>query len=86
VAAAAQAGDGLGLAIVGRGFEATVAVPLKGTLVEALPTVARRVADICPTGAFGLKGVGTCASDDASRPILRPDGRPASIIPLTRVP
>jgi len=86
VAVAAEAGDGLGLAIVGRGFEATVAVPLKGTLVEALPTVARRVADICPTGAFGLKGVGTCASDDASRPILRPDGRPASIIPLTRVP
>ena len=30
--------------------------PLKGTLVEALPTVARRVADICPTGAFGLEG------------------------------
>ena len=86
VAVAAEAGDGLGLAIVGRGFEATVAVPLRGTLVEALPSVARRVADICPTGAFGLKGVGTCAPDDAGRPVLRSDGRPATIIPLTRVP
>ena len=85
VAVAAEAGDGLGLAIVGRGFEATVAVPLRGTLVEALPSVARRVADICPTGAFGLKGAGTCAPDDASRPVLRPDGRLATIIPLTRV-
>ena len=86
VAVAARAGDGLGLAIVGRGFDAAVAVPLRGTLVEALPSVARQVADICPTGAFGLKGVGTCAPNDPSRPLLRPDGRPAVIIPLTRVP
>jgi formate dehydrogenase major subunit len=57
VAAAAEAGDRLGLAIVGRGFEATVAVPLKGTMVEALPTAARRAAEVCPTGAFALKSV-----------------------------
>jgi NADH dehydrogenase/NADH:ubiquinone oxidoreductase subunit G len=55
VTAAAQAGDGLGLAIVGRGFEAAVAVPLKGTMIEALPTAARRAAEVCPTGAFALK-------------------------------
>jgi len=53
--AAAEAGDGLGLAIVGRGFEAAVAAPLKGTMSEALPTAARRVAEVCPTGAFALK-------------------------------
>jgi formate dehydrogenase major subunit len=86
VAVAAAAGDGLGLAIVGRGFEASVAVPLKGTLVEALPTVARQVADICPTGAFGLKGAGSCASDPPPRPILLSDGRPATVIPLRPSP
>lgn len=55
VMAAAQAGDGLGLAIVGRGFDATVAVPLRGTMIEALPTAARRAAEVCPTGAFAIK-------------------------------
>jgi formate dehydrogenase major subunit len=55
VIAAAEAGDGLGLAIVGRGFDAAVAVPLKGTMIEALPTAARRAAEVCPTGAFALK-------------------------------
>jgi formate dehydrogenase major subunit len=86
VAVAAEAGDGLGLAIIGRGFETTVAVPLKGTLVEAVPTVARRVAEVCPTGAFGLKGVGSCsAPDDEGRPIVGSDGRPAVVIPVTRV-
>jgi formate dehydrogenase major subunit len=53
--AAAETGAGLGLAIVGRGFDASVAVPLRGTLVEALPQAARRVADVCPTGAFAVK-------------------------------
>jgi hypothetical protein len=57
---AARAGEGLGLAIVGRGFDAAVAVPLKGTLVEALPAVAREVAAACPTGAFAVKGEGGC--------------------------
>jgi formate dehydrogenase major subunit len=56
VKAAAAAGDELGLAIVGRGFDATVAVPLRGTLVEGLPTAAKRAAEVCPTGAFALKG------------------------------
>ena len=56
VAVAERAGDGLGLAIVGRGFDAAVAVPLKGTLIEALPAVARDVAAVCPTGAFALEG------------------------------
>jgi formate dehydrogenase major subunit len=82
VAVAAEAGERLGLAIVGRGFEATVAVPLRGTLAEAIPAVARRVADICPTGAFALKGVGTCAVDSAPAPVHRPDGSAARVIPL----
>jgi formate dehydrogenase major subunit len=83
VAVAAEAGERLGLAIVGRGFEATVAVPLRGTLAEAVPSVARRVADICPTGAFALKGAGTCAPDHAGdRPIFQADGRRVTVIPL----
>jgi len=40
------------------------------------------VADICPTGAFALKGVGTCAPHDDSRPVLHADGRRATVIPL----
>lgn len=86
VTVAAQAGEHLGLAIVGRGFEATVAVPLRGTLAEGLPSVARRVVDICPTGAFALKGVGTCGYDEGDHPPRRDGGRPAIIIPLTPVP
>jgi formate dehydrogenase major subunit len=58
VTAAAEAGDGLGIAIVGRGFEAVVAVPLRGTLIDALPSAARKVAQVCPTGAFALKDAG----------------------------
>ena len=60
VAAAAAAGELLGLAIVGRGFEATVAVPLRGTMIEALPAAARRAAEVCPTGAIALKSHGGC--------------------------
>jgi len=60
VAAAAEAGKGLGLAIVGRGFEASVAVPLKGTMVEALPEAARKAAEVCPTGAFSLRSACHC--------------------------
>ncbi len=60
VAVAARAGEGLGLAIVGRGFDAAVAVPLKGSMVEALPAVAREVAAACPTGAFARQGEGGC--------------------------
>jgi formate dehydrogenase major subunit len=82
VQVAAEAGETLGLAIVGRGFEVAVAVPLRGTLAEAIPAVARRVAEICPTGAFALKGVGTCAAGHDDRPLARPDGRQATIIPL----
>ena len=84
VTVAARAGSGLGLAIVGRGFETTVAVPLRGTVAEAMPSVARQVAAVCPTGAFALKGVGTCDPDE-DRPIVRPDGRRATIIPVIPV-
>ncbi len=67
VAAAAAAGEALGLAIVGRGFDAAVAVPLQGTMIEALPKAAEQVAAICPTGAFVLKGAGCGCAFSGSR-------------------
>jgi NADH dehydrogenase/NADH:ubiquinone oxidoreductase subunit G len=51
---ARQAAEPLGLAIVGRGFEARVAVPLDGTLAAAVQTSAPRLAGACPTGALLL--------------------------------
>ncbi len=61
VIAAEEATDRLGLAIIGRGFDTAVAVPLKGTLSEALPpAIARRAAEVCPTGAIALKEEGGC--------------------------
>ncbi len=74
IEAAARAGEPLGLSFEGRGFEATVAVPLRGTLVEALPVAARRAAEVCPTGAFALKSPG---AEPAVRPATffrRPPG------------
>ncbi len=83
VKAASEAADGLGLAIVGRGFEAAVAVPLRGTLLEGLPTAARRAAEVCPTAAIALRseGNGTCFMLDPG-PALNAGGR--KLIPLVR--
>jgi formate dehydrogenase major subunit len=54
ITAAADAGEPIGLTFVGRGFEATVGVPLGNRLSHALPTAAHRAAEVCPTGAFAL--------------------------------
>jgi len=52
---AQQAGEPLGLTLVGRGFELRVDVPFDGTLDQALRTAARRCAGACPTGALSLR-------------------------------
>lgn len=52
---AAQAGEPLGLAPIGRGFETTVGVPFARPLSEALLTTARRCAEACPTAALRLR-------------------------------
>lgn len=52
---AAKAGEDLGLAFVGRGFDVRVAVPFNRPLAEGLKTAARKCADACPTGALALK-------------------------------
>ena len=78
---AAEAADGLGLAFVGRGFNAAVAVPLRGTMLEALPTAAKRAAEVCPTAAIALRtsGNGVCFMLDPG-PAASADGR--RLIPL----
>lgn len=58
VEVARQAGEELGLSIVGRGFEAAVAGPFGRPMAEALKKSARRAAEVCPTGAILLKGAG----------------------------
>jgi len=47
-----QAGEPLGLTMIGRGFDVRVDVPLDSTLGDAVKKTARRVAGACPTGAL----------------------------------
>jgi formate dehydrogenase major subunit len=60
VQVAAQAGEELGVAFIGRGFQVSVAGPFDRPMAEALRKSARRAAEVCPTGAIMLKGTG-CA-------------------------
>jgi formate dehydrogenase major subunit len=57
---AATAGEPLGLAMVGRGFDVTVAVAFGGTLAEGLAVSAKRAAEVCPTGALALRSSRAC--------------------------
>ncbi len=52
---AAEAGEDLGVAIVGRGFDVSVAVPFGEPLSAGLRTAARHAAEACPSGALSLK-------------------------------
>jgi formate dehydrogenase major subunit len=57
---AAQAGEPVGLTTIGRGFEVTVAVPFGKPLSEGLQLVARRAAELCPSGALALRTPRSC--------------------------
>jgi ferredoxin len=59
---AAEAGEELGLAFVGRGFDVRVAVPFGRTLVEGLRASAAKCVEACPTGAlaFTNRGASNC--------------------------
>ena len=52
VRAAARAGERLGLALLGRGFEVRVGPPFGETLAAALAVAGRECAKVCPTGAI----------------------------------
>lgn len=58
---AQQAGEPLGLTLVGRGFDVRMDVPFNESLEKALQTAARRCAGACPTGALTLRPSRTCA-------------------------
>ncbi len=60
VRVAAEAGERLGLSIVGRGFDVSVAVPFDEPLSEGLRTAAARCAEVCPTGALALRSARAC--------------------------
>ena len=57
---AAAAGEPLGLAMNGRGFDVAVAVPFGKPLAEGLRHAARRCAEACPTGALALRTARSC--------------------------
>lgn len=57
---AAEAGEELGVATVGRGFTVAMGVPFGEPLVEGLKTAARRAAEKCPTGALALRSERSC--------------------------
>jgi NADPH-dependent glutamate synthase beta subunit-like oxidoreductase len=57
---AAAAGEELGLAMIGRGFEVAVAVPFGRPLSEGLRHAAQRCAAACPTGALALRSARSC--------------------------
>ncbi len=57
---AAEAGEELGLAVVGRGFDVSVGVPFGAPLSDGLRHAARRCAEACPTGAIALRAARAC--------------------------
>jgi formate dehydrogenase major subunit len=57
---AADAGEELGLSIVGRGFDVAVAVPFGAPLSDGLRHAARHCAEACPTGAIALRTTRAC--------------------------
>jgi NADH dehydrogenase/NADH:ubiquinone oxidoreductase subunit G len=69
---AEEAGEEVGLAIVGRGFDVRVAVPFDEPLSKALRETARRCAEACPTGALSLRSTRAC---DLGCGACRPDRR-----------
>jgi formate dehydrogenase major subunit len=57
---AAEAGEELGMTMIGRGFDVKVAPPFEKPLSEALVKTARRCAESCPTGALALRTRRAC--------------------------
>ena len=57
---AKEAGEPLGVSIIGRGFDVTVAVPFDQPLSDGLREAARRCAEACPSGALALRTARAC--------------------------
>lgn len=74
VRVASASGEELGLTAIGRGFQVTVAVPFDGVLADGLRDVARRCAEVCPTGALALKTDRACDACSGCTFHSLPDG------------
>ena len=61
----AEAGEDLGVALIGRGFDVSMSVPFGEPLSEGLKAVAARCAEACPTGALALRSARSCDLPDA---------------------
>jgi ferredoxin len=59
---AAEAGEELGLAFMGRGFDVRVAVPFDRSMAEALSHTANQCVAACPTGALAFKDTSCTAN------------------------
>jgi formate dehydrogenase major subunit len=57
---AAEAGEELGVATIGRGFQVSVGVPFDEPMSEGLRQAAIRAAESCPTGALALRSGRSC--------------------------
>ncbi len=57
---AAEEGEELGVAILGRGFDVAVAAPFGMTIAEGLRKSAVRCAEACPSGALALRSARSC--------------------------
>jgi formate dehydrogenase major subunit len=57
---AAEAGEDIGVAPVGRGFQVSVGVPFGRPLSEGLRKAAQRAAQLCPTGALAFRSDRSC--------------------------
>jgi formate dehydrogenase major subunit len=60
VRAAADEGEELGVALVGRGFDVAMGVPFDEPLGDGLRRAARRAAEVCPTAALALRTERAC--------------------------
>ncbi len=72
VQVAARHEEPLGVAIVGRGFDVTMAVPFDRPLAEGLARCATACAEACPTGALALRTARNCDRCAARGPAGRP--------------
>lgn len=61
---ATRAGEPLGLAFVGRGFDVQVAAPFDRPIEDGLTRAAQECVDACPTGALSFGGCAGCGAGE----------------------
>lgn len=68
---AAGAGEPVGVAIVGRGFDVTVAAPFGKSIAEGLGGSAHRCAVACPSGALAVRTARSCDLVSGINPVCQ---------------